>query len=117
MSNKVENPKPLTKRISIDIPPDLEAVYANVAFISHTPAEMVIDFAQVLPRMTKGHVMSRIIMSPVHAKMLQNALTQNIAKYEGQFGEIRMPIQPSLADQLFKLPPNESSDGDDDEKE
>ncbi len=116
MSSLESDPKPKAKRISIDFPRDLEAVYANVAFISHTPAEMVIDFAQVLPRMPKGHVMSRIIMSPVHAKMLQLALGQNIAKFEGQFGEIRMPNQKSLADQLFKLPPNESPD-EDDEKE
>jgi hypothetical protein len=117
MSSLESDPKPKSKRISIDIPRDLEAVYANVAFISHTPAEMVIDFAQVLPRMPKGQVMSRIIMSPVHVKMLHLALGQNIAKFEGQFGEIRMPNQPSLADQLFKLPPNESTEEDDDEKE
>ena len=117
MSNEQAKPKPVSKRISIDIPDELKAVYANVAFISHTPAEMVIDFAQVLPRMKKGQVMSRIIMSPIHAKMLQLALSQNIAKYEGQFGEIRLPNQPSLADQLFKLPPNESPDDESDEKE
>ena len=115
MSNESAEPKPGPKRISIDLPPEIKAVYANVAFISHTPAEMVIDFAQVLPRMAKGQVLSRIIMSPIHAKMLQHALTQNIAKYESQFGEIRLPTQPSLADQLFKLPPNESSE--DDQKE
>lgn len=115
MSNESPEKKPVTKQISIDIPPDLKAVYANVAFISHTPAEMVIDFAQVLPRMAKGKVMARIIMSPIHAKMLQHALSQNLAKYESQFGEIRMPTQTSLADQLFRFPPNESPD--DDQKE
>lgn len=111
--------KPQAKRISIDFPKELKAVYANVAFISHTPAEIIIDFAQVLPRMPKGHVVSRVIMSPMHAKMLQNALAHNIANFERQFGEIRVPQQPSLADQLFRFPPTESpdeapSDGPDD---
>jgi hypothetical protein len=110
---------PQAKRISIEIPKELQAVYANVAFISHTPAEIIIDFAQVLPRMPKGHVVARVIMSPMHAKMLQNALSHNISNYERQFGEIRVPQQTSLADQLFRFPPADpsddaSSDGPDD---
>ena len=102
--------QPQAKRISIDFPKELKAVYGNVAFISHTPAEIIIDFAQVLPRMPKGHVVSRVIMSPMHAKMLQNALAHNIANYERQFGEIRLPQQTSLADQLFRFPPTEPPD-------
>ena len=117
MSSKSPQTEPKPKQVSIEIPKDLTAVYANVAFISHTPAEMVIDFAQVLPRMPKGSVMSRVIMSPVHAKMLQRALGQNIEKYEQQFGEIRMPTQTSLADQLFRFPPADSTNEDDDQKE
>lgn len=102
------------KRINIDIPKDLQAVYANVAFISHTPAEVVLDFAQVLPRMPRGSVQARVIMSPMHAKMLQQALAQNIANYERQFGEIRLPQQMNLADQFFRFP---QQDSDDDNKE
>lgn len=118
MSNSQAEKPPKPKRISIEIPKELEAVYANVAFISHTPAEIVIDFAQVLPRMPKGNVVSRVIMSPLHAKMLQQALAQNIANYERQYGEIRLPKKPSLADQLFRFPPPEgSSDEDEEEKE
>ena len=98
------------QRISIEIPKDLEAVYANIAFISHTPAEIVLDFAQFLPRMPKGSVKARVIMSPMHAKMLQNALAQNIANYERQFGEIKIPQQPSLADQLFRFPTQNPDD-------
>ncbi len=96
------------KRISIDIPKELEAVYANLAFISHTPAEVVLDFAQMLPRSNRGQVKARVIMSPMHAKMLQQALAQNIANYERQFGEIRMPM--SIADQFFRFPQGESDD-------
>ena len=95
-------PKPAPqKRINIEIPPDLAAVYANLAFISHTPAEIVLDFGQFFPRMPRGKVMSRVIMSPMHAKMLQRALAQNITNYERQFGEIRLPT--NLADQFFRF--------------
>jgi hypothetical protein len=57
--------------------------------------------------MPKGFVVARVIMSPMHAKMLQSALAQNIAGYEKQFGEIRLPHSPSLADQLFRFPPSQ----------
>jgi len=107
---------PPPKRVSIEIPKDLEAVYANVAFISHTPTEIVLDFAQVLPRMPKGSVVSRVIMSPVHAKLLHHALGQNIANYEKQFGEIKIPVQSSLADQFFRFPPSETSGDDESDK-
>jgi hypothetical protein len=103
-ANNTAEAKP--KQIAIEIPKELAAVYANLAFISHTPAEVVLDFAQILPRMPKGSVVSRVIMSPMHAKMLQLALAQNIANYERQFGEIRIPTQSSLADQLFRFPPS-----------
>jgi hypothetical protein len=95
----------------IDMPKELTAVYANVAFISHTPAEMVFDFAQVLPRTPRGKIMSRVIMSPIHAKLLHRALAQNIANYELQFGEIRLPT--NLADQFFRFPQQENDKPDD----
>lgn len=106
---------PRQKRVSIEIPKELGATYANVAFITHTPAEMVIDFAQVMPRMPKGQVVTRVVMSPIHAKALLHALGQNIANFERQFGEIKMPKQTSIADQFFSLPP--TGEGDDGEKE
>ena len=107
-------PKPKPKRVTIELPKELKAVYANAALISHSPAEIVLDFAQVLPRTPKGAVMSRIIMSPMHAKLLQMALAQNLANYERQFGEIRLPKQKTLADQLFNFQPPEGS-GDEEE--
>lgn len=105
-------PKPEQKKIAIDIPKELTAVYSNVAFISHTPAEMIFDFAQVLPRTPRGKILSRVIMSPMHAKMLLRALNQNITNYERKFGEIRMPS--NLADQFFRFP---QQDGGDEDKE
>ncbi len=106
--------QPGQKKVTIDVPKDLQAVYANVAFISHTPAEMIFDFAQVFPRMPRGKIMSRIIMSPMHAKMLQRALTQQISNFERQFGEIRTPDSMSLPNQFFRFPPQ---DGDNDGKD
>ncbi len=114
-----ENPKPnppaselpgKQKRITIDMPKNLTAVYSNVAFMRYTPAEILIDFAQVLPGTPRGQILSRIIMSPMHAKMLQRALADNIAKYERQFGEIRLPTP--LADQFFRFPKHEDDDDD-----
>ena len=87
-------PKRPGKRISIDIPKELEAVYANVAFISHTPAEVVLDFAQVLPRSNRGKVVSRVIMSPQHAKRMLSALTDNIERFEKSFGNIQVQDGP-----------------------
>jgi hypothetical protein len=115
MSEQAPQPKPAQqpKRVTIELPKDLNAVYANAALISHSPAEIVLDFAQVLPRTPKGTVLSRIIMSPMHAKLLQLALAQNLANYERQFGEIRLPQHKTLADQLFNFQPPEGTDDED----
>ena len=107
------------KKITIDLPKGLQPVYANIALISHTPAEMVLDFAQMLPRSPRGTVQARIIMTPMHAKMLQLALAQNVANYERVYGEIRLPQRgASLADNFFRFRQqgqDGDGDGDDDE--
>ena len=109
-------PNQQPKKIAIDMPKGLSAVYANVAFISHTPAEMVLDFAQVLPRTPRGTVNARVIMSPIHAKMLQMALAQNIANYERQYGEINLPQQMNLANQFFRFPKSDQEGNDEKEE-
>lgn len=65
--------------------------YSNLAIISHSHSEFVIDFAAMLPGMPKPDVVSRIIMNPEHAKRLLSALNDNIRKYESQFGAIEIP--------------------------
>ena len=103
------------KKISVDYPKDLEAVYANAALFSFTPNEMVMDLAQLLPRPPKGQsgrIVSRVIISPAHAKMLLHALNRHIANYERQFGEIRLPRATTLADQFFRF--SQQGDNDDD---
>ena len=69
---------------------EAEGIYANLAVIMHSPTEIIIDFARVMPRQPKSKVLARIIMTPMHAKILQKALTDNLQKFEKQFGEIKI---------------------------
>ncbi|MFT5197112.1 MAG: hypothetical protein ACI85U_004152 [Candidatus Promineifilaceae bacterium] len=113
-----QQPQQPQKRVTIELPKDLKASYANIAFITHTPAEMILDFAQVLPRTPKGEIVSRLIMSPMHAKSFLKALETNVANFEKQYGEIKIPEKPHPADQLFKDPPPWfGEEGDDDNKQ
>lgn len=79
------------KRINIQVPEDLEAIYSNFAVITHSASEILIDFARLLPNSPKGKVYSRIVMTPMNAKLLQRALSTNLEKYEAQFGEVKIP--------------------------
>ncbi len=85
------NKKP--KSLNVKLPHDLEPVYSNFAMISHTPSEVVIDLAQALPNQPEVRVKARVIMTPLSAKLLRNALQENIAKYEATFGEVKVPGQ------------------------
>jgi hypothetical protein len=89
----------------INVPEGMEPAYANLARISHSPADIVIDFAHILPGETSANIRSRIVMTPLSAKLLLRALTENIARYETMFGEISMPSNSSLAESLFRPPP------------
>lgn len=111
------NPEPPKQnRITIDLPKELKPVYANITFINYTPAEFVLDFAQILPRTTRGSLTARVIMNPIHAKLLHAALGQNLANFENQFGEIRLPHpRPNLADNFFRFSAEGNEGGADDE--
>lgn len=77
------------KDLKLDIAPDVAAgTYSNLAIISHSPTEMILDFAQMLPGSPNANIRSRVIMNPIHAKRLLNALADNIQKYEQNFGTI-----------------------------
>lgn len=76
---------------------EAEGIYSNLAIITHSPAEFVIDFTRVLPGVPKAKVLARIITTPQHAKLLQNALKDNIEKYEKTFGEIKIQGEPPQA--------------------
>lgn len=85
---------------------DIEAIYINLVRIAHSPSEMVFDFAHMLPGTRPAKVKTRIVMSPLGAKLLQRALAENIKRYESAFGEINVPGSSSLADYLFKGSPS-----------
>jgi hypothetical protein len=94
--------KPAPRRLNLEIPADLSAVYANFAIITHSAWEVFLDFAQILPNLPKARVQTRIVLTPTNAKMLLKALEENISRFEDQHGEIELPPRPqSLADQLF----------------
>ncbi len=69
---------------------EAEGIYSNLAIITHSPAEFVIDFTRVLPGVPKAKVHARLIMTPQHAKLLMRALEENIGKFEMKFGEIKI---------------------------
>ena len=71
-----------------------EGVYANLAIISHSNAEFVIDFIRMMPNVPKAKVKSRIILTPQHAKRLMAAMRDNLQKYEMQFGKIEEDQTP-----------------------
>ena len=94
-----EKPK---KAPQLKMSEDLQVLFANLVRVSHTPAELVLDFAQMLPAQENIEVLSRIIMTPMGAKLFYTALRDNLARYEASFGEIQMPRNNSLANDLFK---------------
>lgn len=77
-------------QINIELTDEVaQGIYSNLAIISHSSAEFVMDFVRVLPGMPKAQVKSRVVMAPEHAKRLMMALQDNIQRYEMQFGKIR----------------------------
>jgi hypothetical protein len=78
-------------RINIELPSDLEATYANFALISHTPSELFLDFAQIMPNTPNAKIQARMIMTPINAKLLHRALTENLQKFEAKYGPINLP--------------------------
>lgn len=86
---------------------EAEGIYSNLALISHSPAEFVIDFTRMLPGVPKAKVYARIIMTPQHAKSLLQALQENLHKYEAQFGEIKIHGENKQRSFGFK-PPSEN---------
>lgn len=77
------------KELKIDLKPEVaRGTYSNLAIITHSHSEFIIDFATMLPGLPKPEIGSRIIMTPEHAKRLFLALQDNINKYESQYDQI-----------------------------
>ena len=83
------------KQLQLELKPEIaRGTYSNLAIITHSHSEFIIDFATMLPGQPKPEVSNRIIMTPEHTKRLLNALMDNITKYESQFGfiDLGMPM-------------------------
>jgi hypothetical protein len=82
---------PQQQQINIELgEKEAEGIYSNLAIITHSPAEFVLDFTRVLPGVPKARVHARVIMTTQHAKLFLRALEDNIGKYEMKFGEIQI---------------------------
>lgn len=88
MSN--QNQQNDTNQLNIEITEEVaDGNYSNLAIITHSHAEFIVDFINIMPGVAKSKVKSRIILTPMHAKRLMRALAENIDRYEQENGEIR----------------------------
>lgn len=95
-------------QIQIELPEDVaQGTYSNLAIISHSSSEFVIDFVRVVPGVPKAKVKSRIILTPEHAKRLLYALNDNITRFEENSGSINVEDKRDVF-----LPPIDGSLGE-----
>ena len=83
-------------QINIELKEEVaQGTYSNLAIITHSSSEFILDFVRVMPGIPKAEVKSRIILTPEHAKRLLHALTENIEKYEKMHGPIKKIVGPA----------------------
>ena len=87
MSDEVQDQHQLNIELSEEI---AQGIYSNLAIITHSPSEFVVDFVRIMPGIPKANVKSRIILTPEHAKRLMMALQENILKFEALHGPIHI---------------------------
>ena len=96
------------KKLQIELPAEVaEGMYANLALITHSQAEFIVDFIRMMPGVEKARVKSRVILTPQHAKRLMRALADNVRKYESVFGTITEP-EPTATPAYMNIPPAEA---------
>ena len=105
-----DKPKAPAGQMQVHVPAQLDPTYANFAMVTNSASEIVMDFAQVMPRIPRAKVKARVVMTGLNAKLFLKALGDHITRFESQFGEIKVPEGPHLADQLFKAGPPEEPD-------
>ncbi len=86
MENSNNQPNQLNIEISEET---AEGQYVNLAIITHSHAEFVVDFVNVMPGTPKSKVKSRIILTPQHAKRFMKALIENVTRFESANGTIQ----------------------------
>jgi len=87
MSNELKDPHQLNIELNEEV---AQGIYSNLAIITHSPSEFVVDFVLVMPGIPKANVKSRVILTPEHAKRLMMALQENLHKYETLHGSIKI---------------------------
>ena len=86
------NEKENENQLNIELSPEVaEGIYSNLAIITHSQSEFIVDFIKMMPGIPKANVKSRIILTPQHAKRLIRALQENITKFESVYGKIKEP--------------------------
>ena len=83
----IHNPNQLNIELKEDI---AQGVYSNMAIISHSSSEFILDFVRIMPGIPKAEVKSRIILTPEHAKRLLMALGENLGKFETVHGQVKL---------------------------
>ena len=90
--------QPKGNQLNIEISEEVaDGVYSNLAIITHSNSEFVLDFVRVMPGVPKAKVKSRVLVTPQHAKRLMRALSENITKFEAMHGNIREAEMPDGA--------------------
>ncbi|MGQ7869998.1 DUF3467 domain-containing protein [Sunxiuqinia sp. sy24] len=87
-----------------------QGTYSNLAIITHSSSEFVLDFVRIMPGIPKANVKSRVILTPEHAKRLLMALEDNVKKFEQQHGPIKVsgPSNPTIPPMNFGGPTAEA---------
>lgn len=86
----MEDNQPIQPHLDIELSEEIaEGIYSNLAIITHSQSEFVIDFIKIMPGVPKARVKSRILLTPQHAKRLAKALAENIGKFEQAHGKIK----------------------------
>ena len=84
-------------QLNIEISEEVaDGIYSNLAIITHSNSEFVVDFVRVMPGVPKAKVRSRILLTPQHAKRLMRALADNVQKFEQVHGPIRETEMPEI---------------------
>ena len=92
-----QSKKQQPNQMNIELPEEIaEGIYSNLAIISHSQSEFVVDFIRIMPNVPKAKVRSRIILTPQHAKRLLRAMVDNVNRYEAQHGKIEEPEMPTM---------------------
>lgn len=109
MEDKNNNQNQKQNQFQMGIDPEVaQGAYSNLALITHSSSDFILDFACALPGMPQPQIKSRVIMAPEHAKRLLQALQSNVYNYEQTFGKIKLGEQDGGTIAPFTVPKGEA---------